>query len=141
MKKLLTASLVLFIFSFSIIIFQTSCNKTVDAQSSTSSSVGLKQLNTILFYKLKGTTYNYTYEIWIANFDGTNQKKLPVSIPTGMYFDDAKLSPDGKTLFYAFHEKQPGTNSYIYTCSIDGTNLKRILIDSSGTRNTLLETY
>lgn len=126
MKKLLLGSIVLTTFSIAIIIFQMSCQKTAEAQTST--TTGLTQLNLILFSKHPNSGSGN--ELWTANLDGTNQKKIPITLPTGQEVQEAKLTPDGKkVVFVASYVSGSVANkgAYIYTCSLDGSNLVKIL--------------
>ena len=127
-------SLVLTVFSVSMLIFQFSCKKDANAQST---SAGLTQQNLIVFHKwiYSGTSSSSTStgEIWTSNIDGTNQKKIPITLPSGVFISgDVKLTPDCKTV--VFETYIPYTNydvNSIYTCSIDGTNLKKIITGSN----------
>ena len=81
-------------------------------------------LGKIIYRKLVG---NNT-EIWIANYNGGNNMKINISLPTGVFIsssDDTdgapKISPDGSKLF--FHAQNNTTNKYyIFSCNADGTN-------------------
>jgi hypothetical protein len=181
MKKLLLSTIVLLAFSISIIVFQLSCKKSADAQTSTYtllpatisrlggvipdgttisvdasgkistiSNGSVTQQNKILFqkdlYSGAGNTNKFdSGEIWSANYDGTNQQKVNVALPTGFVItlgSNIKLSPDGKTIFFdAFF---PGTNYpttstpwSIYACNIDGSNVRLII---QGTSTASVET-
>jgi hypothetical protein len=160
MKKLLLGSLVLLLFSASIIIFNISCNKESDAQTTnyvlppaTSSSLGgiivgnglsinsngvlsvtsgsgtgsgsLNQLNKIIFTKKR--------EIWSANYDGTNQSKINILMPSGYTIvgdGSVKLSPDGKKLFFSA-SKSIDLTWHIFSCNIDGSDVKLIIDGTS----------
>ena len=184
MKKILLSSIVIVVFSLSIIMFQISCQKDATAQTGTSyilppattstlggvivgsgllvssngtlsstpaslsqattstlggvivgsglnissngtlSSAGLSQQNKIIYFKMN----NSVREIWSANFDGSNQKKISVSLPSGSSFSDVKISPDGQSIFITVDAQ--GT-FHIYKCNIDGSNLTKI-IDGTG---------
>jgi Tol biopolymer transport system component len=129
MKKLLLGSIVLLMFSASIILFNISCNKESDAQSNSSSSVLIKK---ILFYK--DPSPDLPPELWVANYDGGGQQKINISLPTGLRIGgNAKLSPDGMKIFFDVFDT--GGKSYIYSSNIDGTAPK-LLIDGSNTSGT-----
>lgn len=86
------------------------------------SSTGLAQLNIILFQKYNDNTG--INELWTVNIDGTNQKKIPINL--NLPIISARLTPDGKKVVFS----TDGTNSkngYIYSCSIDGSNLTKIV--------------
>lgn len=124
-------------FSLSIILFQISCKTTVEAQNNSNS---LTQQNILLFTKesLYGAK-PYITEIWTANYDGSNQKKVPITIPLGLSIGgDAKLSPDAKILFINFFEENTN-RTYIYSCQLDGSNLKRIIDNPTNMRLTQID--
>lgn len=137
MKKLLMGSVALTLFSISILIFQMSCKKEANAQTTTT---GLTQQNLIVYLKSNRsgstTTTNTTREIWLANLDGTNQRKVPIILPTGVEISgDAKLTPDGKNIVFDAYltTSSPATYDYIYniySCSIDGSNVKKLMSGS-----------
>ena len=122
-------SVVLTMFSISMLIFQLSCKKEANAQTTTT---GLTQLNLVVYTKLNKTSTPLLSEIWTSNLDGTSQKKVALSLPTGMQVgDEARLTPDGKTIVFTVQVGSPSTNTFIYTCSIDGSNLKKIVDNSA----------
>lgn len=80
------------------------------------------QLNLIL--------YSHNGELWTANIDGTNQTKIPITLPTGITgFDNAHLSPDGKKVIFDVNGQTQGVA--IYSCNIDGSNLTKIIGDAN----------
>jgi hypothetical protein len=101
-------------------------------------SAGVLSVNTnsssadlILF--LKRTT-NGQYEIWSADGNGGNQKIIPVTLPTGYSFTfgleggQLKLSSDKtKIYFTASNTNSSTTPTSIFTCSITGTNVTKII--------------
>ena len=97
--------------------------------STTPTSGGTQQLNIIL-YALSDVNpggNSSAAEYWTMNYDGTNAKKIPITFTTGLsYTLRPKLSPDGKTIFFTALD---GSNYiyYLYSCSIDGSNLKVLL--------------
>ncbi|MDP9080036.1 MAG: hypothetical protein M3O71_21630 [Bacteroidota bacterium] len=139
MKKILLSTIILFSFAVSIILFEISCKKTANAQSSfilfpaTTSKLGgvipdgttisvdatgkistmsnnsLQQQNKIL-YGTYGST-DATNAIWTANYDGSNAEKLNITLPTGLAIDIESLaiSPDHKTIFFSVYT--PALNS------------------------------
>ena len=131
MKKVLLGSAVLTAFSLSIIAFQLSCQKSVSAQTT-----GYKPLN-ILLYTVEQPPA-YTIQLWTANTDGTDQQQIPVSLPSGYVISssDARLTMDGKTVIFVV-SPSIGGNSSLYSCSLDGSNLK--LIVQTSTQNLYLE--
>lgn len=101
MKKLFMGSIVLCVFSISIVIFQASCTKSLEAETTTSAAT---QLNKILFEKFDRVA-NKQDGIYIANYDGSNPVKINIVLPglTGIQVNGARLSPDGKLVFFAVY--------------------------------------
>ncbi|MCS3799076.1 TolB family protein [Niastella sp. OAS944] len=118
MKKLLLSSIVLTVFSASIVLFQLSCKKTAEAQTGTSYSLppatttnlggiivgnglsvtsnGTLSVNSTTggIYQLnkivfaKLLTGGGATEIWTMNYDGTNQTKANITMPAGQHITD-----------------------------------------------------
>lgn len=122
MKKLLLSSIVLFLFSASIILFQLSCKKIAIATETP--SVQAQNLGKILF---KGTNGK---EIYLGNYDGSNKQKIGFAFPaptnTNDEIDGATMSPDGKLIFLRLYSGSLN-KSRIYSANVDGSNLKLIL--------------
>lgn len=132
MKKLLLGSIALTLFSVSILLFQISCKKEATAAQEPAGAGGVNQLGLIVFKKnfmrLGGNAPKQS-EFWIANIDGSNPRLLPLNVP-GQSISDVKLSPNGKTIVFQTILRTEGTSilkSYIYTCSIDGTGIEKIV--------------
>lgn len=132
MKKLLLGSIALTLFSVSILLFQISCKKEVTAAQEPAGVAGVNQLGLIMYKKMfsrpSGTPRKES-EFWIANIDGTNPRKIPIVFPQNLnpnpeYF---KLSPNGKTIIFSLEEVSGSGRLYVYSCSIDGSGLKRII--------------
>jgi len=156
MKKLLLSSVILTFFAFSIILFQASCQKEALANTESAYTLppatattlggvivgtglnvtangtlnvtpsGVIQQNKIIFVK----RVNSTKEIWTANYDGSNQKKLNIALPSGSRVWDMSISPDGQNLIFSAFSSGID-ESHIYTCKTDGSNLTKI-IDGTG---------
>ena len=129
MKKILLSTIALTAFSFSIILFQISCKKSADA-ATPATSTSITQQNKIIYQVFT----NQASEIWTANYDGTNQQKLNISLPTNVVVaqdSGIKLSPDEKTIFFTAFILGGNSPGGIYSCNIDGTNAKQII--SGGT--------
>jgi len=131
MKKILLSTIVLTAFSFSIILFQLSCKKSAVAASSAEATI--QQQNKIIYEKnfpLPGTGAIYG-EIWTANYDGSNQQKINITLPSGLfvsYTSFVKLSPDEKTIFFRVDNVAGDKNGTgFYSANIDGTNPKLII--------------
>ena len=160
MKKLILGSVVLSCFSLSVILFQVSCQKTANSQTngyilppatattlggviigngltvtstgifSVTSNSGLNQLNKLIYKRVSGTSS----EIWMANYDGTNNVKINITLPSGIVFNDdmqPTLSPNGQKLFFT---AGTSTRGDLYSCNADGSNIIKI-VDKGGTSN------
>lgn len=131
MRKLFLGSIGLMLLSISILLFQISCQKTVVANNNS-----INQLKKIVYIKAGDA---FPIEIWIANTDGTTQAKVPISLPAGLYLAGHAvcLTSDGNTVIFDVSNRVPGEGgtAYIYSCSTDGTNLKKI-VDNTTTINT-----
>ena len=141
MKKLILGSISLFLFSLSVILIQISCSKTVAQQNNNSNQVGK-----IVF----GKYIPGGYEIWIANYDGTNAAPIPITLPPGVQFNldvdskGVKVSPDGQKLFFIAGQIINNYYQYsVYSCNIDGSNVQQIIPDSDPNNNVkeILEVY
>lgn len=125
MKKVLLSSITLFLFSASIMMFQISCQKQVNANPNQ-----INQQNKFVYAKLNATTDLWT--INICNIDGTNNTVVPISLPSGVkYNGDVAINPDGSKIIFSARNTTNTDIGYVYSCNIDGTNLTRIL-DSTG---------
>lgn len=134
MKKLLLSSLILFLVSVSAIVFQLSCSKVAEAQSTPES---FKPKNRIIYFTHSGSG---NFEFWSANYDGTGKAKINISIPSGLEMDGCIVSIDGTKIFYLM--QQPSQNrSFIYSSNIDGTNLIKLFDSPSNSSVGLGGTY
>ena len=96
-------------------------------------STGNQQINKIIFTKLN-TSIAQRFEIWTANYDGSNQTKLNILMPTGFQCGgdgDVRLSPNGQKVFFTSTQFSNST-THIFSCNIDGTGLIRIIDGTSG---------
>lgn len=124
MKTLLKSSIVLIVFSLSIILFNISCEKKAEAQPNT--TVATVQNVGLIFFRKDGDKDN---EFWKANYDGSNQVKITIaSVPAGMEFDYAniRISPDGKKVFFNLYSASLNQQN-MYSCNIDGTGITKII--------------
>jgi hypothetical protein len=118
MKNLFKASLILFLFSMSISVFQLSCSKEAEAQSSPSSDL-------IIFLKKDG--------IYSSDGTGNNQKKLSIIFPEGYSLllqslgNQFRLSSDKKTIYLAASKSNQSAS--LFSCSVNGGNATKIIDD------------
>lgn len=117
MKKLLLSSIVLLLFSSSMLLFQISCQKQANAKANETGA------NKIVYSKYDGTSIG---EIWTANLDGTNQQKVNVTLPSNTVAISTSVSKDGAKIIFST-ESDDSAKEGIYTCNIDGTNLIKII--------------
>lgn len=125
MKKFLLGSIAFFLFSISISILQTSCDKEVDASPEVITEV--TQLNKVFY--LKHPEDKFPGEIWSANYDGSGQTKINILMPSGYEIGSdggPHLSPDGKRLFFTA-SRISTYESYIFSCNLDGSDVKFVL--------------
>ena len=140
MKKLLFGSVVLICFSLAVILFQISCQKNASAQTSTSTQVLDKSLISKSVQTQVGSTtgkdslgrtittpiYRYVNVFYTIQNDGSNSTQLNITLPQGLYIGgNGYLSPDGKKIVFVAIDLN--NNSSIYSCSIDGSNLKKVI--------------
>lgn len=144
MKKLLYSSVVMLLFSFSIILFQVSCQKEATADTN---GISATQINKVIF-SIIPQIYNgmklWTPEIWLCNYDGTGATKVNIVLPNGIGMfgmePQFKLSPDGQKIFFLagplqsiyYPDLMTGQNKDLYVCNVDGTNIKLIAQGGNG---------
>lgn len=117
MKKLLYSSVVLIVFSLSIILFQISCQEEAFAK-------GVATQNKFLYTVFTSDMGQF----WIMNINGTNPTPIPINLPDGLKpTGSGKLTPDGNTLIFSAYKSTTPNEKYIYSVSINGTNLKKLL--------------
>jgi len=162
-KKILKSSIVLILFSLSILIFNLSCEEPVLAQqqnyvlpSATSSTLGgikvgggltittdgilsvVEDKNTHIYEPHNRFLYVFYNDIiaetefWTAKLDGSDMKKIPISLPSGLKISSQSgvLTPDGQTLIFTVMNESD--LKYIYSISTSGGDLKK-LIDGTST--------
>jgi hypothetical protein len=135
MKKLLLGTVVLLAFNAAVILTQMSCKKEAKAEPAPTGAT-ITQLDQILYLK-HFTADRYLAEIWISKLDGSNNHKVNLALPSNMRVsDEAKLSPDGKIIvFSTLLNTTGGANTWgdggIYTCNVDGSNVKKIMEPSA----------
>ena len=140
MKKLLLSSACLLIFAISILLIQISCSKT-DAQMRPTD-------NTTIGKIVFGRIVAGQFEIWSANYDGSNASKIQIDLPQDVYLvsnvdsKGVKVSPDGQKLFFiAATTVNNYQRSSVYSCNLDGTNAQLIIQGNGGSTADILEVY
>lgn len=137
-------SAVLIILTLSIIAFQLSCSKSANGQTG-GTTTGLTQLGKVLIVEDPSPDPASTLcKFYIINYDGSNKTLIPFSLPNGFEYTSnpatGRLSPDGTTLFIDTYQTSTGTTS-IYSCSIDGSNLKAIYSSPASTQDRIQGAY
>jgi hypothetical protein len=105
--------------------------------SVTGTSGTVIQLNKIIFSKLLySSSGSYLgVEVWTANYDGTAQTKVNISLPSGIVFSEGmtpKLSPNGQKVFFTAGPPLSSGSTIagvtsMYSCNIDGSNILKII--------------
>ena len=144
MKKILYGSIVLCLFAIAITLTEIGCQKSI-AQTT---KPGDDNTHFILYNKTDevkipvvtqtdsgtNTTYlnYYATEYFTVGLDGNNEMKIPINLPEDLYVSsDAKLTSDGSTIVFNVYTKPTENDNsplqcYIYSCSLDGSNLKKV---------------
>lgn len=139
MKNVFPGSLVLILFFLGISLVEISCQKST---AQVSNEQNLKTANKILYHKTalyavnkdsSGNVLSSSYwgnEFYISDLNGTNTNKIPITLPEGLYANGAaNLTQDGNTIIFRVTGPPGGGPevSDIYSCSVDGSNLKKIV--------------
>ncbi|HTD40053.1 MAG TPA: hypothetical protein VK671_05495 [Mucilaginibacter sp.] len=153
MKKILLTTIVLLAFTVSILLFQMSCKKEANAQSTsyiltpattsklggvipdgtTISVDGNGKISTVnagsqqnkILYTIDESSTSRT--AWTANSDGTSPQKINIVLPAGKMINGiTALSPDHKTIYFTTVTTTAPYAVENYTCSIDGSNLQKL---------------
>lgn len=143
MKKLLLGTLVLLAFNAAVIITQMSCKKEAQAET----PVVRPTLVLYISYG-KNPDNSATSDIWACQIDGSNKKKLNITLPTNIRIgDNASLTQDGRTVVFDTYELVSTTpyrtkDGGIYTCSTSGGTAQKIVDgNAEDNYNTLQGTY
>ena len=156
MKKILLSTFVLIAFALSVVIFQLSCKKDVIAQepaytvpiASTTKLGGVMVDGTTIIIDKQGKISSVPIvieysdvvyiiesgidgdpELWKINMDGTMNQRLPIALPAGLAIDPYNIGFKrtlNKIIFGA-KNKNSGDQKYIFTCNVDGTELRKVL--------------
>ena len=143
MRKIAKAILFLSLLGVLILFTQISCQKS-NAQTSTNQTV--VAANLILLGKsiqVAGQPYTDSgrviqttvnaIQFSVANIDGSNIRQIAISLPSGLYVGSiygtslaGYLTPQGQTIVFNVHD-QSNKVFAVYSCSIDGSNLKKVM--------------
>jgi hypothetical protein len=159
MRKIFLGSIVLTLFAITTSVIQVSCNRDVIAQNSsyvlppaTTSRLGGvivggglsitsdgvlstsgSSINKILYVvKQMSSTATTVYQMWIANYDGSNKVRIGITLPRNIVVRDdmnPRLSPDGKKIFFlAYNTDWITPRTSLWSCNIDGSNVSQIIV-------------
>jgi hypothetical protein len=128
MKKIAYSTIILLLFSISMILFQISCRDEAVAQLT---GVSFEPKYRFL-YTYHDDKTNDT-EFWTAKHDGTDKKQIPITLPSELTFSgpSGRLTSDGETLIFTV--KDANNIKYIYSIFTNGTDLKMIVDGSTKT--------
>jgi Tol biopolymer transport system component len=115
-----------------LLIFQMGCKK-----SSPDSNISTNQ-GKLLFNYIHASLIDTANGIYTMNKDGSSKQKINIILPTNVKFESqfvAKLSPDKKIIFFS------ASDGCIYSCNIDGSNLKKITNSEINTSQVIGDTY
>jgi len=115
MKRILLASIILTLFSCSLLIFQVSCRQEATAQTTGSSNV----IPFVSWTSVKGSLYT-------INIDGTNQRVLNIGMEATFIYGIV----DNKIVFVG--RPSGSSTGQLYTCNIDGSNVHLLSSGASG---------
>jgi hypothetical protein len=128
MKKLLLGSLVLLMFSASIVVFNISCNKESDAQQTSNNCIGPQPK---VQFNANGKTYNGDYKFdqrlgWFIDFDETPSSIMIFNNSMQFTVVTSNVYSQMRFTFPNITEPTAGT-TYTYlvkpgTCYFDNTN-------------------
>jgi hypothetical protein len=145
MKKLLLGTLVLLAFNAAVVLTQMSCKKEAKADTPIAGTPALKQLDLVLYMNAFMTADRRIYnEIYTCKLDGSNKTKISITLPANIIVgDDARLTPDGKTVVFSTYEvvtQSPYVtkDGGLYTSSTDGGTAKKIVDGNTGGAYTTL---
>jgi len=125
MKTLFKSSVLLLLFSFSLLVFNLSCKKESIAQNT---STSIQNLGILVFSKA-GDKVN---EFWTSKYDGSGQIKITITSITNtgeILKDNIQISPDGKKFFFIANTNptNPSSMDAIYSCNIDGSGVTKLV--------------
>lgn len=156
-------------FSLAILVFQVSCKKDavaqdnrytlppattttlggviadgttikVDAAGKISTATTTPQALNVILY-VRESTGSGTFEYWLANMDGSNQRKINITLPAGITLrDEAKITPDGTKLIFNANDTNAGVNA-LYSVALTGGNPTRLVTGVANERLHLTGVY
>lgn len=84
----------------------------------------------IILYARRDDSNSPLEELWRANIDGSGQSKIDVILPTGLKLSltgagSLKLTPDNQRII--FQARNMANQTFLFSCSIDGSNVTKIV--------------
>lgn len=99
----------------------------------------------ILYLKyINGNIETGNMELWKANYNGSNAQKINIDLPNNVSYwqqELPKISTDGKTIFFSGYPTGLRYTFTLYSCNIDGSNVKQVAIGDPGVYFTIGGTY
>ena len=129
MRNLFKTTFYVCVFALAGILFQISCSNSDN--ESTATTVQSK-----ILYSQYDSVNGYT--IWYCNLDGTNPTQIPLTLPTGVMYQNAnsnayvKFSPDGQKVLFVANDSSGSTpTNKVFSCNLDGSNLQAVISPSN----------
>lgn len=102
----------------------------VDAAGKISAVSSPANAGSIILYNRRATD-DAPDELWKANLDGTGQQKISITLPAGLVLNLSdggamKLTPDNQRIVFLARNSST-SQDYIYSCKIDGTDVKKLV--------------
>jgi len=120
-----------------IIILQNGCKK------SNTILIPVQQQGKIIY--LSYVTTLDTIAIWTANYDGSGSTRVKVALPPNLqlFFEaQPKVSSDHKTFYFVgYLNNGSNSKSILFSCNIDGSNLKEIISGDAYSNFMIGDTY
>jgi hypothetical protein len=130
MKRITSATFALAMLSLSFIVFQMVFQKEAVAKD--------QVIQDRFLYSI---SVDGDWQYWMANVDGTNHQRILIALPGPLKIAGAsRLTPDGQQLIFPVYN--PGTmEHFIYSWSLQGSTLKKLIDATPGTRLVINEVF
>lgn len=130
MKKVTSATFALAMLSLSCIVFQMMFQDEAVAKD-----------HAIQNRFLYSISVDGDWQYWMANVDGTDHQRILITLPSPLKIAGAsRLTPDGQQLIFPVYN--PGTmEHFIYSWSLQGSTLKKLVDATPGTRLVINEVF
>jgi hypothetical protein len=129
MKKLLMGSVVLLVFSLSLLTFQLSCTKVslAKGQDGSDNNDGGKG-KLVLYVDINTQAQSQARSFWLMNSNGTNRHRVNIVFPSQEYnLNNGRLVENAShIIFSATKINETEQIDIMYKCNIDGTGLTEL---------------